>query len=200
MLLGALRSIWQREEKVTKPFQPCFDVDIVGAHFFQESLLQRHMVLVKPLKKFQKIQGIGCLKSAVNKMQEGFSVRFRVVEDEVVGRIIHQPKQFIGLVDDGLSLPPSEHGRPKCRDFDVLQFRETVRNANRVTLNEIGLIEPLHAVVEEYFQVGWWHNQDKVGDVLKKTAILVQFFKKKVNFATAKRTSKNYQRPSQQIK
>lgn len=50
--------------------------------------------------------------------------RFLVIYDEIMRCVIHQSKQFVCLVDDGLALPPGEHGRPEGRYFDVLH-RET---------------------------------------------------------------------------
>jgi hypothetical protein len=136
------------------------------------------VVLVKPLEKFQKIEGVRCLEGPVHEVEEWLSVNFPVVQDEVVRRPVHEAEKLGGLVDDGFSLAPCEHCRPESGDFDVLFFRETVGHGNRVAVQKMGLVEAFNTVVEQDFKVGFCHFYDSIGRAVKNKQVSNCFFQK----------------------
>lgn len=66
------------------------------------------MPLVELLEIVKKIEGIGGIKSPVLEGQKALQIPFLVINDKVVGNMVHQSIQFETLINDRFTLPPSE--------------------------------------------------------------------------------------------
>ncbi len=88
--------------------------------------------MIIPLEELQKIEHIGGLKSTVPEIEESCPVLFFVVQYKIVWGIVHELEQVSGFSDDGLAASPGKHSCEETRNFNVLLFGETVRDAHRV--------------------------------------------------------------------
>ena len=76
-----------------------------------------------------------------------------VIQQKIVGFIVHQAHHFPRLVDDGHPLPPRQDRRKKTRYFDVLLLSELVWNRYRIVGNKFRTIVLRYFFVEEILQI-----------------------------------------------
>jgi hypothetical protein len=75
---------------------------------YQKGIFEGIVPLVELLEIVKKIEGIGGIKSPVLEGQKALQIPFLVINDKVVGNMVHQSIQFETLINDRFTLPPSE--------------------------------------------------------------------------------------------
>lgn len=97
------------------------------------------MGIVVP-EETDEVQQVGIVEGTVFEAEELPEVLITVVQDKLVGIVIHAPEEIGAFVDDGFALPPSQNCRKECGNFDILFFLKTVGNADGIILDEVGAV------------------------------------------------------------
>lgn len=105
--------------------------------FIPKHLLQGIILPVKFSEPVYKEQGIRRLESPMLEPGQSFQILFRMIENKIMGRLIHQRQQFIAFRDDGLPQSPGKHSRKKSCDFNILSFGKPVRDGYGISRDKI---------------------------------------------------------------
>lgn len=101
------------------------------------------------LEEVHKIKQVRIVESAMLEAQQTFQVCVFMLKHKLIWRVVHPAEQLITLINDGLTLAPSQNCRKKCGNFDVLFQLILVRNANRVISNKARLIIFPHLEIQK---------------------------------------------------
>src|SRR5579872_1396662 len=107
-----------------------------------------------------KIEQVRGIKGPVPEIEQLFEIVIRMLQDELVRRLVHQLHQLLRFPDDGLPVPPGKDSCKKTRDLDVLLPHIAMRYADRVVGDKRGRVVFGCFPLEERPQVFWWllHN------------------------------------------
>lgn len=147
------RKIRQREKKIVKVDQTNLDGFMRGFHTDGECLFHRIMMLVEPAEEGQEIKSVRGIKSAVLELFEWLEILPGVIQDKIVGGILHHSKQLFAFPDYSGTLAPGQNGCPKGGNFNVLLLGISMWDGNRVIRNKTRAIVFPYFVVQVRFEV-----------------------------------------------
>src|SRR5690606_29980365 len=83
-----------------------------------------------------KIQQIGIIKRTVFESLQLLQIAFLMVLHEIERHTIHPVDEFNAFVNNCFPLAPSQYGREKTHDLDILLTGEPMRNAYRIVVDK----------------------------------------------------------------
>ena len=107
-----------------------------GAAMFRKSGFETIIGSIMKVKKLNKVQEVGGIKSPVLKIQQAAEIVIMVIHAEFIGTHFHELHQLGGFPDNHGTITPGKNRSKKARNLLVLFFCEQVRDADRVSRNK----------------------------------------------------------------